>query len=71
MKLIENFSIVDFEEFSEEKRWDIFITCGSFEDRCTRFSNLLKLDSASITYSIIFNYREEDKNNKKPLLTKK
>ncbi len=65
MKLIENFSIVDFEEFSEERIWDIFITCGSFEDRCTRFSNLLKSDSASITHSIIFNYREEDKTNKK------
>ncbi len=65
MELIKDFSILDFEDFSEDKNWDILITCGSFEERCTRFPYLLSLSNASIDQTIVFNYLEEDKNNKK------
>ena len=66
MRLVENLSILDLEEFlSVKKDWDIFINCSSFEERCTRSSDIFIEKEVKIGTSIIFNYKETDPENKK------
>jgi len=66
MRLIENLSILHIEEFlSQPRNWDIFITCGSFEERCKRSSDIFLDKKVEIETSIIFNYKETDPENKK------
>jgi len=66
MRLIENLSVLPIEDFlTEPRNWDIFITCGSFERRCTRSSSIFIDKKAKIETSIIFNYKETDPENKK------
>ncbi len=66
MRLIENLSILSIENFlTQTRKWDIFISCGSFEERCTRSSDILSGKKAEIGTSIIFNYKETDPENKK------
>ena len=66
MRLIENLSILRIERFlSQPRNWDIFITCGSFEERCKRSSDVFLDKKVKIGTSIIFNYKETDPENKK------
>jgi len=66
MRLIENLSILPIENFLIQPReWDVFISCGSFEKRCTRSSNIFMDKKVDIGTSIIFNYKETDLENKK------
>lgn len=69
MRLIENLSILSIEEFLTESRkprnWDIFISCGGFEERCKRSSEFFFSKNVKIDTSIIFNYKEVDPENKK------
>lgn len=66
MKLIENLSIASAEEYLiGPKDWDIFISCGSFEERCARSSEILLSRHVRIGSSIIFNYKETDPERKK------
>lgn len=65
MKLIKNLSVVPTDSFLTEPRvWDVFISCGSFEERCVRSSELL-IGKARTESSIIFNYKETDPERKK------
>ena len=43
----------------------IFISCGSFEERCIRSSAIIFDKRTKIRDSIIFNYKETDPKNKK------
>lgn len=64
MDLIENLSIKKLEDFLFEPRsWDVFITCGSFEERCKRSAYILEKKNANIGISLIFNYKETDPKN--------
>lgn len=66
MKLIENLSILSLEDFlTKPRKWDIFISCGSFEERCKRSSDILLKNNVEIDTSIIFNYKETDPQNRK------
>lgn len=66
MRLIENLSILSIEDFlTQPRKWDVFISCGSFEERCTRSSNIFINKKVEIDTSIIFNYKETDPENKK------
>lgn len=66
MRLIENLSIISTEDFFVQPRmWDIFITCGSFEERCVRSSNIFLDKKVEIGTAVIFNYEETDPENKK------
>ena len=66
MRLIENLSVLSLEKFlSPPRKWDIFISCGSFEERCTRSSDIFLDKKVEIGTSIIFNYKETDPKNKK------
>ena len=66
MRLIENLSFLSIEKFlSPPRKWDIFISCGSFETRCTRSSDIFIDKKVEIGTSIIFNYKETDPKNKK------
>ena len=62
MKLIENLSISLLEDYvKDSKKWDICITCGSFEKRCIKSSEIFSKSNVSFGISIIFNYKENDK----------
>lgn len=66
MKLIENLSVVLLEEtLAKPRKFDVFITCGSFEERCIRSSAIFFDKRTEIRDSIIFNYKETDPKNKK------
>jgi len=66
LRLIENLSIVPAEKALDTyKNWNVFISCGSFEERCTRSSEILLNKNVEIGSSIIFNYKETDPANKK------
>lgn len=66
MRLIENLSVLSIEDFlTELRQWDVFISCGSFETRCTRSSDIFLDKKVEIGTSIIFNYKETDPENKK------
>lgn len=66
MRLIENLSVLSIEDFlTEPRNWDIFISCGSFEERCKRSSDIFLDKNVKIDTSIIFNYKETDPENKK------
>lgn len=66
MRLIENLSILSIGNFlTQPRKWDVFISCGSFEERCTRSSDILPGKKVEIGTSIIFNYKETDPGNKK------
>lgn len=65
MILIENLSVVSAEDFlTESRKWNVFISCGSFEERCTRSSHIFLVKNVKIGTSIIFNYKEHDPDNK-------
>jgi hypothetical protein len=58
--------LLSLEEFlTEPRKWDFFICCGSFEDRCERSSAILLDKKVELGTSIIFNYKETDIMNKK------
>lgn len=66
MRLIENLSVLSIEDFlTQPRNWDIFISCGSFEERCKRSSDIFLDKKVEIGTSIIFNYKETDPENKK------
>lgn len=66
MRLIENLSVLSIENFlTQPRKWDIFISCGSFEERCTRSSDIFLDKKTEIGTSIIFNYKETDPEKKK------
>ena len=66
MRLIENLSILSIENFlAEPRKWDVLITCGSFETRCTRSSDILLRKKVELGTSIIFDYKETDPEKKK------
>jgi hypothetical protein len=66
MRLIENLSVLSIEDFLIKLRnFDIFISCGSFEERCKRSSDIFLDKKVKIGTSIIFNYKETDPENKK------
>ena len=66
MRLIENLSILSIEDFLIKPRdWDIFISCGSFEERCKRSSDIFLDKKVKIGTSIIFNYKETDLEDRK------
>lgn len=66
MRLIDNLTIPYLDDFlSNPIKWDIFISCGSFEDRCKMTSKILKNNNVEIGTSIIFNYKDTDPTNKK------
>lgn len=66
MKLIENLSVVLLEEtLATSKEFDVFVSCGSFEERCIRSSAIFLDKRTEIRDSIIFNYKETDPRNKK------
>jgi len=66
MKLIENLSVVPLEEIlTTLKEFDVFVSCGSFEERCVRSSTIFLDKRIEIRDSIIFNYKETDPRNKK------
>lgn len=69
MRLIENLSIIPAENvLGTYRNWDVFISCGSFEERCTRSSEIFlnkNVARARIGKCIIFNYKETDPANKK------
>jgi hypothetical protein len=62
VELLENFSFINFDNYSKYKKrhWDLFITCGSFELRCIRSSEILKTNNITVSETIIFNYVEND-----------
>jgi hypothetical protein len=61
MRLVENLSYVPANEFiSNRSQWDIFITCGSFEERCIRSSCIFNEKKSQLKTSIIFDYKETD-----------
>jgi hypothetical protein len=61
MKLIENLSIIPLEDFlSDNMAWDIFITCGSFENRCLGGCILFLNKQVKLDTAIIFEYPERD-----------
>lgn len=66
MVLIDNLSIYELSEyFTKQNNWDFFISCGSFEERCKRGCEILKIKKAKIQNSIIFNYKETDPEKRK------
>lgn len=66
MRLIENLSVLSIEDFlTQPRKWDIFISCSSFEERCTRSSDIFLDKKVEIGTSIIFNYKETDPEDKK------
>lgn len=66
MRLIENLSVLSTEDFlTQPRKWDNFISCGSFEQRCIRSSDIFLDKKVEIGTSIIFNYKETDPENKK------
>jgi len=66
MNLYENLSIIHLEDFLINPiEWDVFISCGSFEERCIRSSTILVDKKTKIHNSIIFNYKESDPKKKK------
>lgn len=66
MRLIENLSVLSIEDFlTQPRNWDIFISCGSFEERCKSSSDIFLDKKVEIGTSIIFNYKETDPENKK------
>lgn len=66
MKLIQNLSVVPMENYLiKSRKWDFFVTCGSFEERCIRSSDILLSKNISIYTSIIFNFKENDIGGKK------
>ncbi|NQS90168.1 hypothetical protein HQ584_10310 [Patescibacteria group bacterium] len=68
MKLIENLSIVHMEDFLVDPfEWDVLISCGSFEERCIRSSEIFLEKKTKIHDSIIFNYKETDPKKKKEI----
>jgi hypothetical protein len=61
MILVENLSIIPLEKFLEKNAvWDIFITCGSFENRCLRSCDIFINKKVKFNTSIIFKYPEND-----------
>lgn len=66
MRLIENLSIISIENFlTQQRNWDVFISCTSFEERCLRSSNIFLDKKVKFETSIVFNYKENDPGNKK------
>lgn len=66
MRLIENLFVVSIEDFLyQPRKWDSFISCGSFEERCMRSSDIFLDKKVKIGTSIIFDYKETDPENKK------
>jgi len=66
MRLIENLSVVSTEDFlTQPQKWNVFISCGSFEERCRRSSDIFLDKRVEIGTSIIFNYKETDPEVKK------
>lgn len=66
MKLIENLSVVDLDDFLKKpKKWDIFISCVFSEERGTKGSNAFLDRNVEIETSIIFNYKEDIPENRK------
>jgi hypothetical protein len=60
-RLIENLSILRLDDFlSDSEKFDVFITCGSFEKRCITSSSIFAKKNVKIGKSIIFNYKETD-----------
>ncbi len=65
MELIDNLSVLPVEQFlADGMNWDVFISCGSFETRCTRSSELFRDSLVQLTTSIIFDYKEKDPEGK-------
>jgi hypothetical protein len=61
---IPNLSVVPLQDYSKtNKCWDIFLCCTSFEDRCSRSSEILNTINAEIKTGIIHNYKECDPQN--------
>ena len=72
MKLIENNSIIPLKDYlTKDKDWDYFICCSSFEERCTRTSDIMLTKKIKIGTTILFNYIEKDTGNKKDKNIKK
>lgn len=66
MRLLENLSLLSLEEFlTQPKKWDLFICCGSFEERCETSSTIFLDKKVELGTSIIFNYKETDIRNQK------
>ena len=66
MALIENLSMISFEDYlTKPEMWDIFVCCSSFEERCTRSSEILRNKRSKIRTSILHNYKETDSENMK------
>ena len=66
MKFLDNFSILPLDNIKKDSfDCDFFICCSSFEERCHRSSNILKINKIKIENSIIFNYIEKDSENKR------
>lgn len=64
MLMIPNLSIVPLEEYLIiPKQYDIFFCCSSFEERCTRSSEILKVKNTKIGTTILHNYKERDPRN--------
>lgn len=68
MRLIENSSVIPLEIFLEKpKKWDIFISCAFSEERGTKSSDIFLKKNVEIGTSIIFNYKEDIRENRKEI----
>ena len=66
MRLIDNLSILRLDEYVQLSReWDVFICCGSFEDRSTRTTQVLSGGRVRIDTSIVLDYKEVDPEGRK------
>jgi len=66
MKFLDNFSVIPLEKISSsDVKFDFFICCSSFEERCYRSVNILKLNKIRIEKSLVFKYLESDPDNKR------
>lgn len=66
MELISNLSVVPLTEFlSQARKWDTFICCSSFEERCLRSIDIFLEKEVHLKESTIFNYKETDPEDKK------
>ncbi len=66
MKLIENLSVLHLENVLDDlNKFDIFISSGSFEERCKKSISIFLQNSVKIETSIIFSFIEKDKNDNK------
>lgn len=64
MRTIPNLSIVSFEDYLDSSdKWDIFLCCSSFEERCIKSSEILNIKNAKIGTTILHNYKEHDPAN--------